>query len=373
MPPFSIQFNKKDRPEFYKELRKRVNAYFKENDKPRTATPGMKLKTAFMLLLYLGPLTMLLVGPIGSLWSMFLMWGLMGLGMVGIGTAIMHDANHGSYSKKKRVNQSLGYLLNLVGGYHINWKIQHNVLHHTFTNIEGFDEDIENAMFRFSPQSRNKKLYRFQAFYAPFLYGIMTIYWILGKDLIQLKEYGERGLLKSQGRSFRGALLEMSANKVGYLLLTLFLPITLLPFPWWQTFMGFLSMHFFGGLFLSLIFQPAHVISDVDFYVPDANNSIENNWAVHQMRTTANYSRGSRFFSWFIGGLDHQIEHHLFPNICHVHYQKLAPIVQELAQRHEIPYYQHRTFLGAVRRHFLTLHRLGKGTFPTGLRVAPSS
>lgn len=368
----TIRFNKKDRPDFYKELRKKVNAYFKETGTPRTANARMKVKTVFMLLLYLSPLALLLSGVIDSLLLMFLMWTLMGFGMVGIGTSIMHDANHGSYSKKKGVNETLGYLVNLIGGYHVNWKIQHNVLHHSFTNVEGFDEDIENALFRFSPNSERKKLYRFQAFYAPILYGIMTLYWVLGKDLIQLKGYAKRGLLKSQGRNAWTAMTEMSLTKVVYLALTLFLPMLFLPFPWWQTFLGFISMHFLAGLFLSLIFQPAHVITDVDFYVPDANGTIENNWAIHQFRTTSNFARGSKVFSWFIGGLDHQVEHHLFPNICHVHYGKIAPILKETARNYQVPYHEHKTFFGAIRSHFRMLHRLGTATFKPDLKVATS-
>lgn len=368
----SIRFNKKDRPEFYKELRKKVNAYFKENGKPRTANTRMKVKTVFMILLYTAPLGLLLSGVINSMLMMFALWVIMGFGMVGIGTSIMHDANHGSYSKKKWVNQTLGYLVNLIGGYHVNWKIQHNVLHHSFTNVEGFDEDIENALFRFSPTSENKKLYRFQAFYAPLLYGIMTLYWFFGKDTIQLKEYASRGLLKSQGRNVWTAITEMSLNKLGYLVITLILPMILLPFAWWQTLLGFLSMHFLAGLFLSLIFQPAHVITDVDFYTPDADGTIDNNWAIHQFRTTNNFARGSKFFSWFIGGLDHQVEHHLFPNICHVHYGKIAPIVKETAKNYQIPYHEHKTFFGAIRSHFIMLHHLGTGNLKPDLKVASS-
>lgn len=362
MPNSTVRFNKKDRPEFYKELRKRVNAYFKEKGISMRANAQMKFKTVFMILLYLSPLALILSGVTNSLYTMFLAWAIMGFGMVGIGASIMHDANHGSYSKKKRVNQFLGYLVNLVGGYHVNWKIQHNVLHHSFTNVDGFDEDIENALFRFSPDKERKKRFRFQAFYAPFLYSIMTLYWLLVKDIIQLKGYAQRNLLKAQGRNFWTSLLELFLTKSGYLVLTLLLPILFLPFPWWQTLLGFLTMHFVAGLFLSLIFQPAHVVTDVDFYKPDEDGSVENNWAIHQFQTTANYARGSKAFSWFIGGLNHQIEHHLFPNICHIHYERIAPIVQEIAENYEVPYHEHRTFVGAIRNHFLMLDRLGKGT-----------
>lgn len=366
----TVRFNKQDRPGFYKDLRKNVNAYFKESGTSMTGNSRMKIKTVFMLLLYLLPLSALAIGWTSSLPLMYGMWILMGFGMVGIGASVMHDANHGSYSKKKRINQVLGYVVNLVGGYHVTWKVQHNVLHHTFTNVDGFDEDIENALFRFSPHSKNKLLYRFQAFYAPILYATMTIYWFLAKDPIQVKSYGDRGLLKSQGRTPRTAWLELLGTKLGYIGLTLVLPILMLPFPWWQTGLGFIGMHAIAGFSLSLIFQPAHVVNEVEFYKPDGSGHIDNSWAIHQFQTTANYGQ-SKALNWFIGGLDHQIEHHLFPNICHIHYRNIAPIVKDLASRYNVPYHEHKSFFEAIRSHFILLHRLGTGRFNSGIRVAP--
>jgi len=133
--------------------------------------------------------------------------------------------------------------------------------------------------------------------------------------------------------------------------------------PWTQVLLGYLVMHFICGMILALIFQPAHVIEETDFYKTDENGSVENNWAIHQLRTTANFANGSRLFSWFIGGLNYQIEHHLFPHICHVHYRNIAGIVKQTAEKHNVPYYHHKTFLGAVISHFSLLNSLGTGKY----------
>ena len=122
-------------------------------------------------------------------------------------------------------------------------------------------------------------------------------------------------------------------------------------------------MHLICGLILALIFQPAHVIEETNFFRMAEDGSLENNWAIHQMRTTANFANKSTFFSWFVGGLNFQIEHHLFPNICHVHYKKISKIVQQTAEEFNVPYYQHETFLGAVRSHFSLLNALGTGAY----------
>jgi len=358
-----VKFNVADRPEFIKELRKKVNLYFKENNISKHADANMKFKTVFMLFLYFTPLILMLVGVVSYFWWVMLMWVLMGFGMSGIGLSIMHDANHESYSKNKNVNKALGFLVNFLGAYHVNWKIQHNVLHHTFTNVEGFDDYINVPVLRLSPKQKKSKWFIFQAYYASFLYGMMTINWLLFKDFAKLVQYKKQNLLASQGLSFRKALSLLIINKAWYIVLTLVLPLILVDLPWWQIVLGFVLMQFICGLILSYIFQPAHVIEETNFYEADTTGSVENNWAIHQLKTTANFADKSILFSWFIGGLNYQIEHHLFPNICHVHYKKISKIVKETAQEFDIPYYQHKTFFGAVRSHFALLNQLGTGKY----------
>ncbi len=358
----TVKFNLKDRPEFQKELRKNVNQYFKDNNISKYANNSMRLKSAFMLLIYTLPLILMLTGVVSGLWPVMAMWAIMGFGIAGIGLAIMHDANHGAYSSNQKVNDIMGFVLNYIGGYPANWRIQHNVLHHSFTNIEGFDEDIEKGgLVRFSPTQKLRFGHRFQILYAPFLYGILTIYWVLIKDIEQLVRYNKMDLLKGQKLTLNKAMLEIIFHKTWYLLLFFVLPVLVVDLPWYQILYGFLLMHFISGIILALIFQTAHVIEETEFFVPDKNGSVENNFVIHQLRTTANYANGGTWFSWFIGGLNYQIEHHLFPTICHVHYRAISKIVQETAQTYGLPYHQHRTFLGALKSHFTLLHKLGTG------------
>jgi len=356
-----VKFNDGDQPAFYKELKRRVNQYFRENNVSKYANSNMKFKTVFMLCLYFVPLILMLTGVISTAWPAILMWALMGFGMSGIGLSIMHDANHGSYSKKKKVNHALAYLIHFIGGYRENWKIQHNILHHSFTNVDDFDEDLDSGVIRLSPHQERKKMHKFQAFYAPFFYGIMTLYWSTAKDFIQLLRYGKMDLLKGQGLTLKKGVVQLIFNKTWYFALMLVLPLLVIDLHWWQILSGFLLMHVICGWTLAFIFQSAHVLNETEFYVADDNNQLENNWAIHQLKTTANFANKSRFFSWFIGGLNYQIEHHLFPNICHVHYRKISGIVQKTAQDYNLPYLQHKTFFGALKSHFSLLHNLGAG------------
>jgi linoleoyl-CoA desaturase len=325
----------------------------------------MKLKTAFMLLLYFVPWALMVIGVVSSSWLVLLMWILMSFGMSGIGLSIMHDANHGSYSKNPKVNFALGYLIAFIGGYHITWKIQHNVLHHSFTNIDGYDEDINKpGILRFSPTQKRKGIFKFQAFYAPFLYGLMTIYWLVGKDFDQLIRYNKKKLLEGQGVTLKKAIMPLVLNKIGYFTLFIAMPlIALNNLPWWQILGGFFLMHFIAGLILAFIFQLAHVIEETNFYETDETGSVENNWAIHQLKTTANYANKNHLFSWLVGGLNYQIEHHLFSNICHVHYRKISRIVKETAKEYNLPYLHHKTISGALKSHFSLLNQLGTGKY----------
>ena len=212
-----LKFNHLQKADFVQTLRKRVKDHFKASNKSIYANTSMKLKTAFMLSLYFLPLGFLLSGLITSTYSTFALYTIMGFGMAGIGLCIMHDANHGSYSKNKTVNKVLGFTANFIGAYHINWIIQHNVLHHSYTNIHGHDEDIDKkGIIRFSPDQEHKWFFKYQAYYAPLLYGMMTIYWLLAKDIDQLLKYNKRKLLKAQGISLKSGMGKMLFNKTWY-------------------------------------------------------------------------------------------------------------------------------------------------------------
>lgn len=364
----SVRFNKKDRPEFYKELNRRVNKYFKDRNLSKHANLNMKLKTAFMVSLYFIPLFVLLSGKLTTFWPIFAAYIIMSFGMSGIGLSIMHDANHGSYSTNKTVNHVLGYLINCIGGYHVTWKIQHNVLHHSFTNIHEHDEDLNQNVMRFSPNQERKPIFRFQAYYCTLFYGLLSIFRFAVKDLQQLLRYNRIGLLKDQGLSFPARLAELITVKSLYLAITLLIPMYLLPIAMWQTFLAFFVMHYISGLIFAYIFQPAHIIEEVDFYVKNETGSVENNWAIHEMRTTANFANGSTIFAWFIGGLNHQVEHHLFPHVCHVHYKKISKIVKATAEEYDVPYYAHKTFFDAIKSHLTLMNQLGTGEYDRKLK-----
>jgi linoleoyl-CoA desaturase len=284
----------------------------------------------------------------------------MGVAMAGVGMSIMHDANHGAFSSNPKINTFLGYSLNLLGGAVSNWKWQHNNLHHTFTNIAHYDDDIaDKPGLRLSPHTTVKEPHRSQWFHAIFIYSIVTLYWATAKDFMQFVRYRRIGVNKNSPAQNRVLLAQIIGVKILYFSIFLALPI-LAGLPVLQVVGGFLLMHFICGIILTVIFQLAHTVEETTFPQPSAHGVIENEWAIHQMNTTVNFSRKNRILSWYVGGLNFQVEHHLFPKICHVHYPRIASIVERTASEFNVPYLEHKTFGHALRSHFATLRRFGR-------------
>ncbi|MCB9262568.1 MAG: acyl-CoA desaturase [Flavobacteriales bacterium] len=361
MQKIAIKFPRQSGNDFYNTVRQRVHEYFQKGEISKYANTEMVMKTIFMLSLYFIPyLFVLFLGGV-STWLYLLLWVIMGTGMAGIGLSIMHDANHGAYSQNRKVNDFISKVIWFVGGSYTNWRIQHNVLHHSFTNINEHDEDLETVPFlRFSPHKKRMKIHRLQYIYAWFFYGLMTLMWATTKDFKQLIRYKNNNLLKSEKRPYKSLMRELIVVKAIYYILFLVLPLILSNQSWWVVVLGFVVMHFVAGFILASIFQPAHVMPETDFPEPKEDGSMENQWAEHQLRTTVNFAPKSKLFSWYVGGLNFQIEHHLFPNICHVHYKKISGIVQKTAKEFNLPYYSKRTFFAALWAHKNFLKQLGK-------------
>ncbi|MCB0733837.1 MAG: acyl-CoA desaturase [Bacteroidetes bacterium] len=314
-----------------------------------------------MLSIYFVPYFLMVTGILTNSWVVFLCWILMGFGMAGIGLSVMHDANHGAYSKNKKINNAVSRVIWFIGGSASNWRIQHNVLHHSFTNIDHLDEDLDTVPFlRFSPHTEYRKIHKIQHLYAWFFYGLMTIMWATVKDFNQLNRYKRKDLLKTEKKSYNRLLTELILIKLGYYAFILVVPLLTLSQPWYLIILFFLAMHFIAGFILAIIFQPAHVMPQTTFPLPDDQGNMENKWAIHQLMTTVNFAPQSKLFSWYVGGLNFQIEHHLFPNICHIHYKRISRIIKETAHEFNLPYYTERTFFNAVSQHMRFLKQLGK-------------
>jgi linoleoyl-CoA desaturase len=345
--------------QFASTLRRNVKDYFDKKGISMKGNLGLMIKTGIMISIYLVPFILLLILPM-NIWEGILMAVLMGIGAAGVGMGVMHDAVHGSFSKKKWVNNLFGGTLYLLGSNVNNWKIQHNILHHTHTNINGLDQDINSkGPIRLSEHARYLKIHRFQFIYAFFFYGLMTFSKLIS-DFSNLIDYSKAGLTAKQGVNPKTEMLKMILYKSVYLLIILGLPIWLTGFTWWQVLLGFFIMHWTVGIILSVIFQMAHVVEGAEQPEPDENGVVHCDWAIHQLKTTSDFARNNLFLGWYIGGLNFQIEHHLFPNISHIHYRNLSRIVEKTAKDFGLTYNLKPTFFSAFASHVRRLKALGR-------------
>ena len=355
----SLRFSRKDTQDFFKTLNQRVNHYFKENQIPKTGNWKLYVKTVVMFSLLIAPYVMVLTLSI-NLWVKLLLCIVMGIGMAGVGMNVMHDGNHGSFSKYSWINKFMGSSIYILAGNVFNWKVQHNILHHTYTNIHGHDEDLEaGRVLRFSKHSQWFPHHKFQHYYSVFLYGLLTLNWALFADFQQMKRYTKRKLsyLNSKRPSLQWTGLYIS--KILYFSIWIILPILLIDAPWWTVLIGFVVMHYTAGIILSLIFQLAHVVEDAEMHEAHKSGTMKNTWAIHQLKTTVNFATKNKIMNWFTGGLNHQIEHHIFPHISHVHYTKIGAIVRKTAKEFNLPYNEYKTTRSALFSHFKFLKQMG--------------
>lgn len=352
-----VKFLKNDN-QFFTTLKKRVDQYFEDQNISRHANFTMIFKTISLLITYIAALLILITFKPDFSIAIFI-WVLLGLSKAGIGMSIMHDAIHGAYSANKTVNKVLGWTLHLAGGAVQNWKLQHNILHHTYTNITHMDDDIDaKIVLRLSPHILFKKFHKLQYIYVLFIYCLTTLYWVLLKDFVQFIKYTRNGVNPNKPAQNKILFIKILVIKSCYLFCFVALPIGA-GIPVVQVVLGFLLMHAVSGFILTLVFQLAHAVEGTTHPMPNEAGIIENNWAIHQMNTTVNFSRKNKLLSWFVGGLNFQVEHHLFPRVCHVHYPKISDIVKATAEEFGIPYLENHTVASALSAHFKLLKNFG--------------
>ncbi len=354
-----IRFVDTRKSQFYATVRDRVDAYFTENNISKQGNWAMWAKVAF----FLGG-TALSYGLILSGW--FSPWAMLGLAIIlGMFTAFVgfnvgHDSIHGSLSPNPKINHLVSLSFNLIGANAYMWNITHNIVHHTYTNIHGHDEDLEVApgLIRLDDKEKLSSFQRYQHYYAFPLYGLASLSWVFRKDYVKFfqKKIGSYDNSNHPPREY----FNLFFFKALYYTLFIVVPLVVLDLTWWQFLIGFIAMHLAEGLVLGLVFQLAHVVEGTGFPEPDPNGNIEEAWAIHQMHTTANFARTNPVATFFCGGLNMQIEHHLFPKVCHIHYPAISEIVKQTATEFNLPYYEQKTFLLALRSHYRVLRRYGK-------------
>ncbi|MBC7534779.1 MAG: fatty acid desaturase [Ferruginibacter sp.] len=344
---------------FHSELKKRIGDYFNQKGKSQTGNGRLYIKAVVLMtsffalyvhLVFFTPATILAISE--SI--------LMGCVVAAIGFNVMHDGAHGSFSRYQWINDIASNIANFLGASQYMWKSKHNIIHHTYTNIHGVDDDIEaRPLLRLCDEQSHYKIHKYQHVYFPAAYSLLYIYWIFVTDYIKYfsGKIGSIALRKMTAKEH----ISFWFYKLAHAFIFVGLPIYMVGFSAWI--IGFLSMGLVAGFVLSIVFQLAHTVEHTHFPLPnEATGKMEDEWAIHQIKTTANFATRNTVISWLVGGLNFQIEHHLFPKISHVHYPQISKIIKQACEEFGVEYIEYPKLRQAVVSHVSYLKQMGKAS-----------
>lgn len=345
---------------FQQTLKKRVDAYFSETNQRQSGNFKLYFKTTTILLVFFSIYLLLMLFPAMPTWLQIVLVIIWGVDLAAIGFNIMHDGAHGSYSQNTVINNIMSHTLNVLGGYVDFWKQKHNVNHHTFTNIEGHDDDIDIKPFiRTHQGQRFFWFHKYQHIYGWFLYCTTYLFWIYRQDFKKYFSGKIADNTKIKPFQFKDHLV-FWGSKVFHVFLFIVVPIFVHGFV--STIIGYLIMASVTGFVIAIVFQLAHLVEDIQLQTPDSDSQmhlVENDWAIHQIATTVNFGTGSKVLSWLLGGLNFQVEHHLFPKISHIHYPAINKIVKDTCNEFQVGYREFPTMWKALVSHYKHLEYVG--------------
>jgi linoleoyl-CoA desaturase len=280
---------------------------------------------------------------------------------------VQHDANHGAYFKKRRWNHLVGWSTDsLLGFSSYAWRVKHNVAHHTYTNVDGFDDDATQVpLARFAPSQKGRPWYRFQQYYIWPMYTLMGLRWQTLGDLAAFRRgsVGESALRRPKGWNLVGIF----AGKAFFITWAFVIPM--LVYPWWGVLAAYVGFAMITSLIMATTFQLAHCVEEASFASADELRAERRIWAVHEVETTVDFCPSNPVLTWMLGGLNFQIEHHLFPKVPHTHYPKIAEIVRRNCAKHGVRYSSHSSLGRALRSHFLHLRTMGRLGLPPEIEM----
>ena len=342
---------------FHTELKEKISDYFKEVGRSTTGNYQLFIKAVILMVSFALVYIHLVFFTPPVLWQIFESILLGGL-VAAIGFNVMHDGAHGSFSKYKWLNNLAAFSLNILGGNSFMWNMKHNVIHHAYTNVDGVDDDIDiQPWLRMSKTQKRYKLHKYQHLYFWILYSLLYVFWIFVLDY-QKYFKGRVGNMPVKKMKLSDHFVFWGFKAV-HLFIFILLPVYMVGFGSW--FISFLIFSMVAGFVLSIVFQLAHTVEHTAFPVANAETGkMEDEWAIHQIKTTANFATRNKLVSWLVGGLNFQIEHHLFPKISHVHYPAISKIIRKACEDYGIHYIEYRKVRYAVASHVAFLRQMGK-------------
>jgi linoleoyl-CoA desaturase len=347
---------------FQSTLKSRVDDYFRETGKRPRDCWQMYLKTAVILAWVAGSYW-LLVFAAEHWWQALPLALSLAMAMSAIGFSIQHDGGHKAYSRFRWVNSLAAKSLDLMGGSSFLWYWKHSVFHHTYSNVPGVDTDIElGAAIRTHRGQKRRWYHRWQHIYLFPLYGITSSRWHLYGDYKEVATgwMGPHRVPRPKGKDLAVFIVGKAWSMAAFFV------VPILFHDWYTVVLFYFLVTGLMGVMMSVVFQLAHCVGTADFPSPDPEtNRLERGFAAHQVETTVDFAQKSKFLCWWLGGLNFQIEHHLFPKICHIHYPAISKIVETTCKEYGVRYHAEPTFMSGLRSHYRYLREMGRAETAT--------
>lgn len=343
-----------EKGEFFKELKSLVNEYLKGTPIKAVGPKEMFLKSALLILSWIFCYLLLITAGPHHNFIALISLPLLLLFSSSLLFCIMHDASHQAFSSSRLINRIiLNATLSVIGGCSFSWHQEHVVRHHGHTNVLGEDPDVyASHVLRLHPEDKLHFWHRWQHLYGIPLYSLMWVHWVYN-DLINAM-FNTYGL---SGRKYFQFWTQIVIGLIPHIVLGL-----ILPYYAYQSFylVGIFYTIFFMclSLAMALTFVLAHVSDGQTFFMP--HEEIKRDWALHQLQTTADFAVDNPLANFFLGGLNFQVEHHIFPSICHLHYPKIQKIVKKYCEEKNLPYHEEKTVWDALKKHIAHLKAMGR-------------
>lgn len=347
---------------FYKALLKNTDDYFKEKGISKKGNWLFALKT-FSYFLIAATLYLAILSNRFNTTGLIILFILFGIFITIFLFTVAHDASHNAVSQKQWVNRLLAYVWNACGISSYFWGLKHNIAHHSFTNIPGKDDDIDQSkLVRLNPNSTRRGFHRFQHLYVPFLYSLLSINIIYFRDfkLLFQHDFGNKRIRKHPAKEI-WILIVTKLVFIGYMIV---IPKIVLDISWAEILGYHILMHLAIGLFIGFILVPVHVTGESQYRLPDTQGKIHRDWGSHQLEATVDFAANNYFINWITGGLNTHVVHHLFPSINHIHYYPLTKIIRQTALEYDFPY-KNYSLAKIFKEHLLFLKELGSKNNPT--------
>lgn len=342
---------------FFKELREEVDLYFKTTNQTKIGGRRMLVKIVVLLIIYFAVYSSIFYFKTTT--SIFLAYVFLGGWSIVLGLNIGHDAAHNTVFKKKKKNTYLLLVFELLGTSSYNWVNRHLGAHHLFPNIINYDSDIQQTdIVKIFPEDKHKKMHAYQHFYMPLVYLFYILRWIVYRDF---KDYHQTSIGAFDNSKFpRKELFKIVFSKLFYLGYVILLPSLVLGISIWSMVLAFFVLTLSGSFVITMVLLSTHVGENTNFPSPNEDGVMPHSWSYHQLLTTSDFSTDNPIINFLFGGFNHHVIHHLFPNICHIHYPELTKILSRTAKKYGAPYKQNKYLYAAMFSHFKLLKENSK-------------